>query len=280
MRNHAHRSRFLLCALIGHARLSAIVPVVSLALVLVAWQIGYSRSTFIPAPSDVWSQTFETMRDSSTYGEIGRSLSRLLLGLLAGFSLGVITSIQAGRSARFEQIMKIYVRIMLTLPSLLVALLWLVVFGTAEAGVVVVVAVIVYPFVAVPVLEGVKSLDRGQMEMARVYRVGTVQVMRSVAIPHLAPYLFSSLRNAHSIAWKVLIVAEVFSVRSGIGYRFQRAFGLFDLSEVMVWLILFLAVIGLAEYGVFTVAERWVFRWRPIAPRRRWSKGVRRLALP
>jgi NitT/TauT family transport system permease protein len=255
-----------------------LLPFISVAATLLAWQLSFSRLTFIPAPSEVWTELKETLGETETYTDVWVSLRRLALGLVAGFAAGLVLSIQAGRSQRFERMLMTYVRVMLTLPSLLVALLSLVVFGIADTGVLVVVAVIVFPFVTVPVLQGVKSMDRAQLEMARVYNASTMQIVRSVAFPHLAPFLFSAVRNAHALAWKVLIVAEVFSVRSGIGYRFHRAFGLFDLPEVMVWLVIFLTVIAVVEYGLLSVVERWVFRWRPRVSAGGWQRGVQRLA--
>src|SRR5690606_8247727 len=144
----------------------------------------------------------------------------------------------------------------------LVALLGLVIFGISDWAAVLTVAVIVFPFAAVPMIEGVKSLDPELQKMGHVYRMSRMSVIRHVVLPHMAPFLFSAIRNSHALGWKVLIVAEIFSVQSGIGQQFNRAFSLFDLPRVIVWLVIFLLIIGFIEYGVLAVFERRVFRWR------------------
>lgn len=242
-----------------------LLPFVSVVLGILVWLLTYERTTFMPAPLEVWATARATLGEPDTYVQIFLSLRRLVAGLVIGFAVGFLLSIQAARSRFLERMVTTYVRITFTIPSLLLALVSLVVFGVSDVGAIVVVAVIIFPFVTGPLMHGAKSLDRAHMQMADVYRASIPQVVRHIAIPHMAPYLFSALRNAHAQGWKVLIVAELFAVRSGIGNEFNRAFSQFDLPLVMVWLAIFLAAIAFIEYGVLAVLERRVFRWRPNA---------------
>jgi hypothetical protein len=51
-------------------------------------------------------------------------------------------------------------------------------------------------------------------------------MLRKVMISQLMPYIFSSLRIALSLSWKIALVAEAFGVASGVGqkitYWFQQ----------------------------------------------------------
>lgn len=240
----------------------ALLPFLSVGALLLLWAVSYDSTTFVPAPADVWATARETLGEGETYAQVALSLRRLAIGLLIGLLVGSVLSFQSTRSRFLAQVTDTYVRIALTLPSLLVALLGLVIFGVSEAGAIMTVAVIVFPFITVPLVQGAKSLDHRYEQMAHVYRMSTYARVRHIAVPHMAPYFFSGIRNGHALAWKVLIVAEIFSVRSGIGQEFNSAFGLFDLPLVVVWVGIFLAVIGVIEYGVLAVIERRVFRWR------------------
>jgi NitT/TauT family transport system permease protein len=248
--------------LTGEALRDTVLPVVSVAAFLLLWLLGYEATTFVPSPAEVFEVGRETLTEGETYAQIGLSLRRLVIGFAIGLLIGTLLSIQSTRSRWLAQVADTYVRIALTLPSLLVALLGLVIFGVSEAGAIMTVAVIVFPFITVPLVQGARSLDHRYQQMAHVYHFSTYMRLRHVAIPHMAPYFFSGIRNGHALGWKVLIVAEIFSVRSGIGQEFTAAFGLFNLPLVVVWLVIFLTVIGLIEYGVLGVVERRVFRWR------------------
>lgn len=238
------------------------LPIISVIGMVVLWSLLYGYTTFLPSPAEVLEDAVIMLGGSSIAEPILLSLWRLVVGLAFGFALGLILALQTMRGHFLEQVTNTYVRIGLTVPSLLVAFLGLVIFGISDWAAVMTVAIIVFPFAAVPMIQGVKSLDPELVKMGRVYRLSTLPAVRHVIVPHMAPYLFSAMRNSHALGWKVLVVAEIFTVQSGIGKEFSRAFSLFDLPRVIVWLIIFLLIIGIIEYGVLGVLEKRVFRWR------------------
>jgi NitT/TauT family transport system permease protein len=236
--------------------------VLAVAILLAVWQLGYDRTVFVPSPATVWTEIVDLLGTGSTYSEIAASLARLVVGMTIGTVLGLIAGLAGAYSDRTAGVVRTYVQITFAIPSLMAAFLALVVFGISSAGVVATVAVLIFPFVTTPVMDGLKSLDRSLGEMARVYRFSRRQHLRHVVLPHIAPYLLSGMRNAHSIGWRVLIVAEIFSVRSGIGYEFHRASDQFLFSQVLAWLTFMLIVIGLIEFLVLRPLEDWTLRWR------------------
>ena len=52
------------------------------------------------------------------------------------------------------------------------------------------------------------------------------------------------------------------AARAGFGVKFSNAWGYFLINEVHLWLLVFMAIVLIAEYGVLRPAERIVFRWR------------------
>jgi NitT/TauT family transport system permease protein len=98
--------------------------------------------------------------------------------------------------------------------------------------------------------------------MSMAYRFGGLMHARQVSLPHLVPYTFAALRNEYAHAWKVVVLAELFAVNTGMGARFARAFDRFVLVDVMLWLLLFMGVLLGTEYFVLRPLERYVLRWR------------------
>jgi NitT/TauT family transport system permease protein len=98
--------------------------------------------------------------------------------------------------------------------------------------------------------------------MAAVYRFGAVRQLRNVSIPQLVPYSLAAIRNEYAHAWRVVVLAELFAVNSGIGWRFAQAFDRFLLVEVALWLLTFMVVLLGTEYGILRPIERWALRWR------------------
>ena len=151
----------------------------------------------------------------------------------------------------------------ITTPSLAFALFSLAVLGLTDLSVYVSVALVIFPFVVVSLHEGFESLDDRLTEMSRVYHLSSVQRIRHVSIPEMAPFLFGALRNAYALAWKIVVVTEVFSAQQvGIGAEYNRAYDFFALDTLVVWVVFFLIVVFGVEFGVFRPWERRVFRWR------------------
>ena len=121
---------------------------------------------------------------------------------------------------------------------------------------------IVAPFVESRARER-NGADRDLDGLAQIYRLGWWRHVRHVLAPHVAPYGFAALRNAHALAWKVIIAIEIFAAaKAGFGAQFSYAWTYFLMVEVHLWLIVFMSVVLIAEYGVLRPAERYVFRWR------------------
>lgn len=244
------------------ARRQQLMLILGLAILLAVWAFGHPYSRYLPAPSTVVSDAGELLTTSGTYGHIWASLRRLIFGLGGGFIAAVVVAILMRYSDWARRFFEPYVFVTLTIPSLAVALFALMVFGLSEVGVYVSVAVIIFPFVVVSLNEGFENLDASLSEMANVYRFKWWQRMRHVALPEMSPYLFSSLRNSHALAWKIVVVAEVFSQQTGIGFQYKRSYDFFQLSQLVVWVLFFLVAVFAVEFGIFRPWEKRVFRWR------------------
>jgi NitT/TauT family transport system permease protein len=81
----------------------------------------------------------------------------------------------------------------------------------------------------------------------------------------MAPFLLSGLRMGLSLAWKIIVLVEIFGMSSGVGYELNQEFSSQNVAGVLAWTILFGAVIGIIEYGIIQGIERSVTRWRRVA---------------
>lgn len=235
---------------------------ISLLPIVALWLIVPHYTEYLPSLGEVLPRMWSSLQEGQTYLHLLDTLKRGAIGLVAGYVVGTGVALAMRGSAWWRSFFMTYVFLALSLPSLAIALVALMVFGLSEVGVYVAVAVIVFPFVTLSLIEGFESLDSGRLEMAEVYRFGWRRKLRHVALPEMSSYLFAAFRNANSVAWKIVIVAEVFSQSTGIGYQYKRAYDFFLLAEMVTWLLFFIAVIFCVEYVLVRPAERRVLRWR------------------
>lgn len=226
------------------------------------WALGSATTTFVPAIGEVASAVPDFLTKEDIYKDIAPSIMRVVGALIVAVLVGFWAAYAMARGGFVGMVVARYVDLALGLPSTIAALLALFIFKRSEVGVYVVVAIACFPFVALTLRQGFISLDSRLEDMSCVYRFSTVFKIRHVSIPHLVPYTLSAIRNEYAHAWRVVVLAELFAVNSGIGWRFAQAFDRFLLVQVALWLLTFMVVLLGTEYCVLRPLERWALRWR------------------
>ena len=84
-----------------------------------------------------------------------------------------------------------------------------------------------------------------------------------VILPQLVSHILAAIRYGLGLAWKVVVVVEMFGFSNGVGYRVVRGFNTFSMKAVLAWTITFLVVMIVIEFGMIGWLERAVTRWRP-----------------
>jgi NitT/TauT family transport system permease protein len=226
------------------------------------WWLGSERTAFIPPVTEVAAEIPAFVSDTSIYGDIGISLLRVVVALAIALLAGLGAALVMTNSVFWGRVVNRYVDLAIGLPSTIAALLALFIFKRSEVGVFVVVAIATFPFVAINLRQGLQAAGSHLAGMASVYRFSRWHTLRHVLVPHLVPYSLSSVRNEYAHAWRVVVLAEVFSVNSGIGRRFIQAYDRFLIMDVCLWLLTFMALLLGTEYLVLRPVERFVLRWR------------------
>lgn len=235
----------------------------ALALLLPVWFLAHASTNFIADPIVVWNALPAFLSDPMTWQHVGISAARVFVGLLGGIVVGLVAAFSMHRSPLLNEVFSTYVTIGLRTPSAVAAIIALSIFKGSELGYVVVVMFITFPYITIGLLDGLRSADRDLDGMAQIYHLGPLAHVRHVLAPYIAPYIFSALRNAHALAWKIIVVVEIFgAARTGFGVQFSNAWSYFLIVEVHLWLLIFIGVVLVAEYGVLRPAERLVFKWR------------------
>ncbi len=112
------------------------------------------------------------------------------------------------------------------------------------------------------VWEGTKAVEKNLIDMGRVYKANRSLMIRKVIIPQLMPYLFSALRIALSLSWKIALVGEAFGVSSGVGQKLTYWFEDTRVDMMLAWGISFMVLMVAIDLLVFRVWEKRTFAWR------------------
>lgn len=218
---------------------------------------------FLPGPLVLLDRVVEVYGDPASYVVVWQTLSRILQGLVLSMLIGTAIGLPMGLKRDVEAFFDSWVMVLLTFPAICWAFLAVLWFGISDITPILTVVLIVFPFVAMNIWEGTKAMEKGLIDMAHVYRANRYLMVRKVLIPQLMPYIFSSLRIALSLSWKIVLVGEAFGVGSGVGQRLTYWFQDTRVDMMLAWGISFMIVMVLIDLLVFRLWERRTFAWRP-----------------
>ncbi len=138
-------------------------------------------------------------------------------------------------------------------------ILW---FGIDEAAKLFLVAVGVFFPIYLNTFHGIRSVDKGLIEMARSYGLSGWALYWQVILPGALPSILVGLRFSLGLMWVLLIVAETISAQAGIGYLTMNAREFLQTDVVLVGILLY-ALLGKLADLLAKGLERWWLRWHP-----------------
>ncbi len=199
----------------------------------------------------------------STLGEDLRvSLTRALVGLAVGATVGAVSATIAGLSKFGEQLFNGPVQILNTVPFLALLPVMIMWFGIGEESKVLLIALGAGIPVYINLFAGIRGVDQRLVEMAAVAGAGRWRLISRVLLPGALPGFLVGLRFALAYSVLGLVVAEQINATSGIGFMITQAQTYDRLDEMFLGLAIY-AVLGLLADQIVRVLERTLLVWRP-----------------
>jgi NitT/TauT family transport system permease protein len=240
---------------------SALYSCAGAASLVALWATGGAATKFIAPIGEVLGELPTFLQSPDVWVSVGETWIRVLMSLALGLVLGIAVAVVMWRSEFWGQVANVYVTVFVTVPSTITALMAVSFFRNVELGAIVVLVATIFPFVALVVLSALRNVDPGLLEMAASYRYSHWQWWREVIVPQTAGAIMTAVRNEHAHLWKVVVIVEIFLVSSGMGFQFDRSFSKFNLVDVMLWLIVFAAILLATEYFVIRPLEKRAQHW-------------------
>lgn len=239
--------------------------VASLALLLALWAgIAWAVADPFraPGPQLVFPALWQGLVEGPMRADLAATLLRVALSFFLAMGLGGALGLLLGLMPRLDRWLDSWLTIALNIPALVVVVLCYLWIGLNETAAIAAVALNKIPTVAVMLREGVRVLDPGLGDMARIYRMGPVKRLRHVILPQLAPQILAAARTGLSLIWKIVLVVEFLGRSNGIGFRIHLDFQMFDIAGVLANALAFVAVMLAVEWLILAPLARRAARWR------------------
>jgi len=238
------------------------VPVALVIIWEVAARAGWIRVRVAPAPSSILAALSATIADGSLPRHIAISTQRALEGLAIGGGLGLVLGVATGAFRMAETLFDSTLQMLRNVPHLAIIPMVILWFGIGEEAKIFLVSVGVLFPVYLNTFHGIRTVDQGLVEMARIYGLGPVALFCRVIFPSALPSVLVGLRYALGIMWLTLIVAETVSASSGIGYMTMNAREFMQTDVVVLGIIIY-ALLGKLADVLTRGLERRALAWHP-----------------
>ena len=248
---------------VGAQRRDLLLNLVSFGSLVGVWVVASAllSSTILPGPLETLAFTWREFERGRLLFHMSITVQRVLIAFCVAMAIGTAAGVAMGASRWVDKLLNAWVVAGLTVPRIVLFVVAYLLLGLNDAAAVGALILTVLPTITVQIREGTKALDPKLLEMARAYRRSPLAIGRSVVLPQLLPYLLGTARGALSLAWKMVVLAELLGRTSGVGYQIAFYFQMFNMAGVLAYGLTMMVVLALIDTGFSAAAAR-TFRWR------------------
>lgn len=243
---------------------SLLLPWILPLLILIAWQLTASlqlvSSKIFPTPVMVLVSAWHLIESGKLFVHLKISVERALLGMLIGGGIGFVLGIANGVFQTSYRIFDTTIQMIRNIPHLALVPLVIIWIGIGEASKVFLVALGVMFPIYINTFHGIRSIQKGYIEMGKVYGLTPWETFRNILLPGALPSIFVGLRYALGVMWMTLIVAETTATNTGIGYLAMNARE-FMQADIIIFSIIVYALLGKAADWIAKALEYRLLRW-------------------
>ncbi len=222
---------------------------------------GRGNELLLPYPASVLRALAGLAGTEEFWAAVLASLGRITLGLAGGLCLGGLLAVLTCASPWADRLLSPAVRVVRAAPVasfILLVLLW-----TGRAAVPgVIAALMVIPVVWDSLSQGIRAVDKGLLELARVCRFSPGKTAVLIYLPSLRPQLLAALTTAAGLAWKSGVAAEVLCLpEPALGQRIYYAKYNLEIPELFAWTAVTAGLSMLLERLLRVCVARWGRGW-------------------
>ena len=230
------------------------------------WQIGsdmgFIDKFFFSSPRAVLAAAINEVRVPRFWNDVRISGLEVGIGTLAAVVLAVPLGIAIGWYRRLSLAADPWLNFTNALPR--AALVPLVVLWAGLGFEMKTVIVFLGGFFSIilPTVEGVRTVERQFLDVARSFRAKDRLILWSIVLPGTVPFIVSGLRLAVGRVLAGVIIAEFYAQTEGLGVMILKAEASLQ-SDRMIFGVLLFTFVGIVLYEAVGALERYFQRWRP-----------------
>ncbi|HVA23173.1 MAG TPA: ABC transporter permease [Chloroflexota bacterium] len=215
----------------------------------------------LPTPPEVLLRLLDYWPAGQLQLHFEATIVEALIGGVAGVLFGLVSGYALAKSEIAEKLVGPYLVASQSVPVVAFTPMLILWFGTGLASKAIVCAVIVFFPMTINTMVGLRSVDRGLIEVMQTFRADRWQILRLIEAPAALPNVFGGLKVSGTLSILGAVVGEFVGAKRGLGFLVNYA--AFQLDTPLMFVGLFcLVALGVTVFSLITLAERRALRWR------------------
>jgi NitT/TauT family transport system permease protein len=238
------------------------IRVLSLAVFLALWEWAGANidPVLFTTPSAVAKAAVEMIGSGELWTYLWPSLKVLAIGFSLACVIGIGMGLLLARYEILDVALSVYITFLYSIPS--VALVPLIVLWAGfetPAKVIILFLFAFFPMV-INTYQGVKSVDPKLVEVGRAFRCSERQLWGNIVLPAALPFIVTGLRLALGRGLIGMVLADLYTAISGIGYLIVRTASTYRVDKMFVPIVT-LGLLGVTLTALLRLAEKYVAPW-------------------
>jgi sulfonate transport system permease protein len=238
------------------------IRVLSLAFFLLLWEWAGANidPVLFTTPGAVAKAAVEMIASGELWTYLWPSLKVLAIGFSLACVFGISMGLLLARYEILDVALSVYITFLYSIPS--VALVPLVVLWAGfetSAKVIILFMFAFFPMV-INTYQGVKSVDPKLIEVGRAFRCSERQLWGNIVLPAALPFIVTGLRLALGRGLIGMVLADLYTAISGIGYLIVRTASTYRVDKMFVPIVT-LGLLGVTLTALLRLAEKYVAPW-------------------
>ncbi|NCC86934.1 MAG: ABC transporter permease subunit [Clostridia bacterium] len=238
---------------------SALKKLLVIAFWIGLWQVVYmivQQEILIVSPARVVIRIFELVQQQDFWHATLLSLFRIMQGYLLAVVFGVILAVLTTKISFLYDLFYPVMSLVKATPVasfIIIALVWI---GRDNVPTFIS-FLMVLPIVWSNVSAGINGVDKGLLEVAKVFGFSKSKTITKVYVPSVSPMFLSACTTGLGFAWKAGISAEVISVPTfSIGTQLYNAKIYIETQDLFAWTLVVVALSVIIEKLVVTLINK------------------------
>jgi NitT/TauT family transport system permease protein len=239
-----------------------VIRTVSLALFLALWEIAGASvdPVLFTTPSKVAVAAVGMIASGELWAALWPSLLVLCMGLSLAIVFGTLIGLALARFPILDVGLTVYITFLYSIPS--VALVPLIVLWAGYETTAKVIILFLFAFfpMVINTYQGVKAVDPKLLEVGRAFRCSERQLWTNIVLPGALPFIVTGIRLAVGRGMIGMVLADLYTAISGIGYLIVRTASTFQVDKMFVPIVT-LGLLGVTLTALLRFVEMRVAPW-------------------